>query len=307
MKPDITVIIPFYGSKEDLRRCIEGLCTQTFSYPYEIIILESGCDPEIKAMVSKIPNAYLTSSEDTMAPGRARNLGVKFSNSSFLAFIDADCIPEKNWLVEVYRSLQDYQIVLGPVLNLYPLHPIASVDNLLQFVDFQKYRNSVLTHFPACNLGITKDLFLKSSGFPEELLTGEDIIFSEKAISLSNGSIYYNKNQRVRHSGRKKFSGFLKHNEVLGFYRGYLNLKLPKDRNTEGNLLLRSVYYTTRRLIYIIVRTLQWNPAGILRIILYFPLVVTGLYAWGVGFREGTGKRGLSEEPVTANWQKGYK
>jgi len=290
--PLISVIIPFYGDIKDLRNCLQGIQKQNFNSPFEIIIVESGNDPDMKQLVSSIPNTVLISSSSLMFPGKARNLGVADSVANYLAFIDADCVPLPNWLSEIYSSLTNgSEIVIGPITNLYPFHPVASVDNLLQFPDFQRRRSSSnISHFPACNLGITRALFNKTGGFPEDIVTGEDVKFSESAIRNCNGKIFFNHRSVVKHSGRKNFKSFIKHNDSLGFHRGYLNLKISSGRNKYRDTFLFAFLFGIRRLTYILVRTIQWNPISIFRIIFYFPLVILGLSAWVNGFWRGNQK-----------------
>jgi glycosyltransferase involved in cell wall biosynthesis len=290
--PEMSVIIPFYGKITELLNCLNGLQNQKFNFPFEVIVVESGINHKVKQLINTISNVILISSYSVMFPGKARNLGVLSSKSNLLAFIDADCVPSSKWLYKIYSLLKNgNEIVIGPIINLYPIHPIASVDNLLQFPDFQKRRPSNdISHFPGCNLGINKELFMKTGGFPEQFETGEDVIFSETAIRISNGKIIFNPQVIIYHSGRKNFSEFMRHNKSLGFHRGYLNLKISAKQNKSRDSFLYSFLFGIRRLVYISIRTLQWNPLGIIRLIFYFPVLILGLGAWVNGFRKGNQK-----------------
>src|SRR3989337_3345121 len=288
--PEISVIIPFHGKVQDLTKCIAGLKHQNFNFKFEIIVVESGNDPGVGYLINSIDNAALVTSSYLMYPGKARNLGVTYSTSKFLAFIDADSIPEEDWLSEIYFSLKKgNDNVIGPVINLHPFHPIATVDNLFLFIDFQKHRSSRnVDHFTGCSLGMTKDLFYKAGEFPENIKIGEDTKFSESA--LKKGKIYFNKKMIVRHSGRKNYSDFKKHHWSFGFYRGYFNHKiLPKESKFRRNYFY-PVLLGSRRLLYITIRTLQWNPVGLLRVIFYSPFLILGISAWIDGFRKGNQK-----------------
>jgi hypothetical protein len=44
-----------------------------------------------------------------------------------------------------------------------------------------------------------------------------------------------------------------------------------------------------RRLFYITLRTLQFDPPGLIRLILFFPWIAAGLISWTIGFYRGTG------------------
>ena len=297
--PELTVIIPFYGNSKELSKCLEGLENQVFSHEFEIIVAESGNNAGVKDLVNSLHNAKLISSTSLMYPGKARNSGVKGSKSELLAFIDADCVPVTGWIAEIYSSLKNgYDIVIGPVVNLYPFHPLASVDNLFLFSDFQKHRTSKnFEHFAGCNFGITRNLFNKVGGFNEEMEIAEDTKFSEPV--LQKGKIHFNKKMIVKHSGRKNLTSFKRHHASFGFYKGYLNLK---ESNAE-NKLRKNYFYPVlsgfRRIIYISVRTLQWNPAGLLRVIFFSPFLFIGILSWIKGFREGQSKYLLERSSPT--------
>jgi glycosyltransferase involved in cell wall biosynthesis len=284
----ISVIIPFHGDISDLTRCLNGLRDQNCSFSFEVIVVESANYNDINKLIDLNPNITFISFDSIVFPGKARNIGVKKSKSNLLAFIDGDCVPEPTWLSEIYSSLKNgNEIVIGPIFNLYPFHPIASIDNLLLFPDFQQYRPSKnIKHFPACNLGITKRLFLKTGGFLENMKIGEDTTFSRYALKKCNSKILYNNKMIVRHSGRKSFIQFMRHHECFGYYREYLKPKIYHGRNKSQNNFLFSVLFGFRRLVYISIRTLQWNPIGFLRIIFYFPFFILGLSAWVKGFWE---------------------
>ncbi len=295
--PEISVIIPFYGDAKDLSRCLEGLSKQNFNFDFEIIVAESGNDPKVEDLINSKNNAHLISSSSLMYPGKARNLGATYSKANLLAFIDADCIPAPGWLSEICSSLKNgNDIAIGPVINLYPFHPVASVDNIFLFIDFQKHRSlKNIDHFAGCNFGISKDLFYKVEGFPEDTEIAEDTIFSEKAIR--KGKVYFNKKMVVKHSGRKSIKGLKRHHESFGFYKGYLNFQVSSAQNNLRKNYFYPVILGFRRLIYILIRTLQWNPVGLFRIIFFSPLLFLGISSWITGFRKGEQKF-LSETTI---------
>jgi glycosyltransferase involved in cell wall biosynthesis len=285
----LSIIIPFYGNKIDFFKCLDGIRIQDFNKPFELIVVESGNDPEVKQIMDSFPNAILISSKILLNRAKARNIGAENASSDFFVFLDADCIPLSNWLSEVYFSFKNsYKIVVGAIINLHPFHPIASVDNLLQFPDFQKHRSSNnIDHFSGTNFGVTKKLFFETGGFNEKFTLGEDIKFSQAAIIKSGGNIYFNPAMIVKHSGRKSYKEFKKHNNAFGFYRGYFSLKIPPSEKKLKKLKFYPVYFGIKRFIYISIRTIQWNPVSSLRIIFYFPIVFLGLTAWTKGFRKG--------------------
>lgn len=294
----LSVIIPFHGLKSELLACIDGLNNQTAKFQYEIIVVESGNNFGLTDSVKTYPNVSLISSKKLLFPGKARNMGVENASANLLAFIDSDCIPDENWVNRAYHGLHnEIKIVLGPIMNINSLLPLSTIDNHLQFVDFQKYRPSKnISHFPGCNFAITKSLFNKVSGFPEEVKAGEDVLFSQAAIKNCNNKIYFDNKLVVRHKGRNNWKSFLEHNRMFGYYRGYLRLKISGNSYLSRHSYLYSVFFGFKRFIYIIVRTLQWNPVGIITLILYLPLFIIGLTSWTSGFYKGSIKALMDEK-----------
>ena len=293
-KPVISVIIPFHGSIIELTNCLFSLDRQIFTSPFEVIVVESGNTETVKIDNLKL-NLKIISRLSLIHSGEARNIGAANSQAELLGFTDADCVLSKNWLAEMHSSLtQGNEIVVGPIWNLYPFHPIASVDNLLQFVDFQVTKKTKVDYFPGCNFGITKNLFNKTEGFGKQR-NGSDVVFSIEVIDKSTGNIFFNNKMIIKHQGRKNFDAFIRHHKYFGFYRGYLSLKIPEVQNNIRGNFFYAVFYGVKRLIYIITRTAQWNSPGILRIIFYSPILVVGLTSWVIGFWNGN-KKLLAEE-----------
>lgn len=289
-EPELSVIIPFHGLKSELLACLNGVSNQTAKFQYEVIIVENGNDFTLVESVKTFSNVSLISSKKLLFPGKARNMGVEKASAHFLTFIDSDCIPDENWVNQAYNGLRSgLEIVIGPIMNINLLLPVSTIDNHLQFVDFQKYRKSKnISHFPGCNFAITKSLFNKVNGYPEDLKAGEDVLFSQEAIKNCNNKIFFDKKLAVRHKGRNKWKDFLEHNNNFGYYRGYLGLKVSSNSYLSKNNYLYSVVFGFKRFVYIIVRTLQWNPIGIITLILYSPLFIIGLFAWTNGFHKGS-------------------
>ncbi|MDK1374007.1 MULTISPECIES: glycosyltransferase [unclassified Sinorhizobium] len=111
----ISVIIPHLNQPEALRFCLRSLCGQEgVRQPVEFIVVDNGSKAKPTAICSSFPAVRLLS-QPIPGPGPARNLGASYANGEILAFIDADCIADANWLGEIERRfLQDPQIaVLG--------------------------------------------------------------------------------------------------------------------------------------------------------------------------------------------------
>jgi hypothetical protein len=288
-EPLVSVIVPCRNHARELRDCLRSLLLQQVGVPYEVLVVESGADPEVAATVRRFPTVRLIRSDQPLLPGAARNLGALSSRGQYLAFIDADCTAEPKWLAGALNALQSgAKMVTGPVSDADPFHPVAVADNVLQFTDFSTRRpDGEATHCPGCNFAIQRQDFWQVGGFREELSAGEDVLMSTAAAARWPGLVRFANLMRVRHRGRRKMAAFRRHQQEFGFHRGVLGLRLSSSYQRLGRLALASVLVVFRRLGYIVVRTLRWNPAGVFRLVLVLPLLLTGLTWWAQGFRKG--------------------
>lgn len=290
--PLISVVVPCRRQADELKNCLRGLQQQATPLPYEIIVVDSAADPAVANVVAAFPSIRLVRSRLGLLPGGARNLGVQYARGDYIAFTDADCIPEPGWLAAAMAALNSgATMVGGPVLDARPLHPIAVADNLLQLVDFSPYRpNGVASKLAACNLALSRVAFHELGGFPPDLLAGEDSLFSIAAATRWPAGTRFVQDMRVRHSGRGNLRAFWQHQEVFGFYRGYLGSRLRPIYQRLGRRTIFAVLISFTRLGYIVFHTGKRNPAGLLRIIILLPIVLFGLTAWAKGFRQGCRK-----------------
>jgi GT2 family glycosyltransferase len=113
--PMISIIIPHLNQPEALAACLQSLAAQ--SYPrerFEVIVVDNGSRELPTKVVGTLSGARLET-EAEPGPGPARNRGVAISKGEILAFIDADCTADPNWLSVIARRLgsADDKTVLG--------------------------------------------------------------------------------------------------------------------------------------------------------------------------------------------------
>lgn len=112
-KPRISVIIPHLNQPQMLARCLEAL--QDGSRPAdEIIVVDNGSD-----MLPDVPDHVTLLQEMTPGPGPARNLGVAHATGDVLAFIDADCLAQSDWLAVAEQAIVTGDILGGDVRIAY--------------------------------------------------------------------------------------------------------------------------------------------------------------------------------------------
>ncbi|MDB9527127.1 glycosyltransferase [Oscillatoria sp. CS-180] len=106
--PFVSVIIPVYNDAGRLRLCLAALSTQTYPRSrFEIIVIDNGSDyPERTKAATASLNRVTVVSEPTPGSYAARNRGLAIAQGEAIAFTDADCIPDSDWLERGIAHLQ---------------------------------------------------------------------------------------------------------------------------------------------------------------------------------------------------------
>jgi cellulose synthase/poly-beta-1,6-N-acetylglucosamine synthase-like glycosyltransferase len=107
MNPKVSIIIPCKDIDAQTSECIDN-CRQLDYDNFEIIVLPD--DPSKEAGDIKII------ATGAVSPGRKRNIGAKNSAGDFLAFIDSDAYPRRDWLKNAVRYFSNPEVaaVGGP-------------------------------------------------------------------------------------------------------------------------------------------------------------------------------------------------
>lgn len=116
MKPLISVIIPCYNISEYLPDCLSSLEAQTIGMENLEIILVNDASPDNGKTWEKIvlfeqkhpENVIAVNLEENLKQGGARNVGIKYSNADFIAFVDGDDWIEADMYEKLWAAVQKY-------------------------------------------------------------------------------------------------------------------------------------------------------------------------------------------------------
>lgn len=227
--PYISIIIPTYNSSSTLGQTIEACLGQ--DYPKdkrEIIVVDDGSKDNTRMVAERSPVRYIY--QQRKGPAAARNNGWRKSKGEALCFIDADCIPYKDW---VTRLVQHYdKNGVGAVAGSYAIE--GSKYLLDKFVHYEiKYRHSVMPEFTnsfgTYNVLVKRSVLDEVSGFDPLYwrASGEDSDLSYRIIKRGY-KIYFEKTALVGHSNILRFWKYI----IIQFRHGYWRMKLYKKNSS---------------------------------------------------------------------------
>lgn len=94
----VSVIVASYRPPGTLGRCLRSLRSQRTDLEHEVIVVESSGDGTAEAVRRDFPGVRLIASPERLHPGGSRNRGAEAARGEILAFVDADCRVDPDWL-----------------------------------------------------------------------------------------------------------------------------------------------------------------------------------------------------------------
>jgi succinoglycan biosynthesis protein ExoM len=127
----ISVCICTYKRPHFLRRLFEALASQDTHdlFTYSIVVADNDQSQSARSVVSEfaasspVPITYCVEPQQNIA--LARNKAVENAEGDYVAFIDDDEFPTRNWLLTLFEACNRYNVdgVLGPVKRYFDEQP----------------------------------------------------------------------------------------------------------------------------------------------------------------------------------------
>jgi glycosyltransferase involved in cell wall biosynthesis len=193
--PTVGVVIPVYNDWDRLQQCLAALAVQTYpAERFEVRVVNNGSSdwPEqpqfpltVEVLVHDEPGSY-----------GARNRAALNWSVQVLAFTDADCLPEPDWLEQGVRAMLtagDPSPMLAGRIRLdagLPLQPTAAeqLDQILGFDQARTVRRA--GYGVTANLFVAQSLFQDLGGFHAQTRSGGDRDFCRRACTAGVSLVY---------------------------------------------------------------------------------------------------------------------
>ena len=222
--PYLSVIIPIYNGEADLPGLLACLTAQTYPRDrVEYLIIDNGSTDDtftlLQAFETQAINLKVLQESTIQSSYAARNEGIRSARSPFLAFTDADCRPEPDWLINLIKPFtQDTRLgwVAGEVIAL------ESHNWLERYADRQgtlsqkhTLANAFKPYGQTANLAIRRDCFEAIGGFRPYLTTGGDADICWRILQHPSVTWHFAQDAIVKHHHRSTLP------ELLSQWRRY--------------------------------------------------------------------------------------
>ncbi len=237
--PFASVIIPVYNDVKGLSRCLSALDAQTYPEDrYEVIAVDNNSTEPIEPVLDQCDQAR-GAFERTQGSYAARNRGLEVARGEVVAFTDADCMPEPDWIengVRVLRQMGGRGVVGGKVEFCFqdPDHPQPF--ELVETSLFLNQEASVQRrHFAVtANMFTTRSVVADLGSFDPHLQSGGDREWGQRAHQAGI-EIRHAPDARVQHATRESKEAL--YSKIQRVTKGQHDLR-SETRNPWAALLL---------------------------------------------------------------------
>ena len=209
-----SVVVPFLNEERLLPACLSALEQQTLDPSrFELIFVDNGSTDRSREIVSNCADAILLR-EPQQDPYLARNHGIAAAKSRYIAFLDADCIPDRDWLEALWTEIQqsDAAIVIGYIA--YPSSASLFVRCYEEYYDYKlkhltrrKLAENFFGH--AGNMVVRADVFDELGPFLPMPVVGDTEIIHRLLAYNPGAVIRYAERARVIHGEVETLRGCL--------------------------------------------------------------------------------------------------
>jgi glycosyltransferase involved in cell wall biosynthesis len=118
IKPSLSLIIAVYNKPENLRLVLAACGRQSFKQ-FEVIVADDGSGPQIGTVIKEaqgtypLPIVHLWHEDRRWRKNVMLNNAIRASNSEYLVFIDGDCLPSRNFLLDHWNEREPQRVLLG--------------------------------------------------------------------------------------------------------------------------------------------------------------------------------------------------
>ena len=329
----VSVVISTWRRPDILSLVLEALVHQTFEKKFEVIVVDSNSGDSTEDVFFKAKHFNENSFCDlSLVHAKVnslcakRNEGIRLSKGEFVAFLDDDCVPENNWLINFYDAYLKLSVekkaLSGGVFfdkkfvqnsNYYRYRDsrhFSSISGGVKFKDID-FRNIV-----AMNLFVRKKDLLENNLFFDENFKGygfEDLDFGYRLHKMGFRIFSCNADiQHIEHGDILKFSKKFFHASRDGmrvFKKIHGNQveigEIAQLENTDSASFMKRIKnYLLDSKIPVFFAYLLFYTDKVK--FLYFPLgykfVLAGAYRSGISHRE---QKNLSDDDLNKEgWYK---
>ncbi len=282
-EPKLSIVIASYNSVMTIGTCLDSLAAQACNAAFEIIVVDSSSDGTAELIAKRFPDVKLHRFKERKYAGDARNIGIGAARAALIAFIDADCTAEVDWIEKILLAHKlPHPAIGGAIANA---NPNSAVGWAAYFTEFSQWMPKTPAHISidiaAANMSYKKELFADLGGFIEGTYCS-DTEFHWR-LKRSGKNLFFDPSIRINHQNIDRLGNLLGHE----FHHGQSFARV-RVKAKEFSVLSRSIYAALFPGIFtkLLINTAQNNLKNrvyLSQFIKTLPLLSLGLLSWSLG------------------------
>jgi len=218
-QPSVSVIVPVRNGEGTIGDCLDAILAT--DYPedrHEILAVDNGSTDGTAAQIQARRVRYLH--EPKPGVSNARNRGIAESTGEILAFVDADCLVEPQWLTELVRPFDDPEVgAVGGNLEHVPAKTPAERQAARMLGNWQQFAFNSNPAYPiTANAAYRRDVIDRIGPFDPHMTRAQDVELGLRFQERSGRRLAFAENATARHRNRTTQRGFFR--QQLGWAYG---------------------------------------------------------------------------------------
>ena len=194
----LSFVVPVFNRPEEMRELLESLASQSDS-DFEVIVVEDGSNEKSDLLCNEFQNKLNIQYffKENSGPGLSRNYGIERATGNYCIFVDSDCVipPQYTETVKAFLKQNPVDAFGGPDAADHNFSKLQKAINyaMTSFFTTGGIRGSSEAiekfHPRSFNMGITKEVYEKTGGFPSirfayAKAAGEDLDLSIQIMKM---------------------------------------------------------------------------------------------------------------------------
>jgi len=220
-KLSVSIIIPTYNRKEDLKRCLRSVFRQNFIKDTEVIVVDDASTDGTKEMVREMfKRVKVIENEMRLGVSKSKNKGVVESRGKYLWFLDSDTEISKNNCLKFLYEYGESNLRMGSLGcelimrgKQWMIREHQYFDADITFPRSKKNIEKPVDYLATCNCFVRSKLVKEIGGFNEKYYYGyEDAELGKKIVDLgylnildSRAEVFHYRSEKSRTANYKIF------------------------------------------------------------------------------------------------------
>ena len=284
----ISVLIPAYNACPVLTMGIDLLLTQTVE-PREVIVVHSGSHDPTRVLAGRDPRIRVIHTDERLFAGAARNVAAAHATGRWLAFMDADVMPARDWLESMLQAVQlDANRLVGGAIGYAESGGYWGL--ALWTTEFGAFHpllpDREAKGLASANMMVSAEAFAQVGGFPSRFARGEDTLFGA-SLRARGATLWFCAAARVNHVNVAGFRHFAEHLFRLGQMSALCRRAMPLPGSSAVRFWPLAFGLFASKFAMIAYVVLRWGRGLRLRFCGLAPGVLLGVAVWNAGFLTG--------------------